>query len=114
MPISRWVLREGCRQARAWQDAGLPPLRIAINISAVELRSKDYVATVRTILAETGLDPRHLELELTESFLMHDSGAAIDAHIAAVSARATGYVGALVTSSPPPCAHVPVAQNDGG
>jgi diguanylate cyclase (GGDEF)-like protein/PAS domain S-box-containing protein len=76
VPISRWVLREGCRQARAWQDAGLPPLRIAINISAVELRSKDYVATVRTILAETGLDPRHLELELTESFLMHDSKSA--------------------------------------
>jgi EAL domain-containing protein (putative c-di-GMP-specific phosphodiesterase class I) len=66
-------MREGCRQARAWQDAGLPPLRIAINISAVELRSKEFVAGVRTILAETRLDPRCLELELTEKFLMQNS-----------------------------------------
>jgi diguanylate cyclase (GGDEF)-like protein/PAS domain S-box-containing protein len=73
VPISRWILREACGQARAWQDAGLPPLRIAINTSAVELRSKDFVAGVRTILAETGLDPRYLELEFTEAFLMHDS-----------------------------------------
>jgi diguanylate cyclase (GGDEF)-like protein/PAS domain S-box-containing protein len=72
VPISRWVLRESCRQARAWQDAGLPPLRIAINASAVELRSKDFVAGVRAILAETHLDPRYLELEFTEAFLMHD------------------------------------------
>ena len=50
MPIGRWVLREACRQARAWQDAGLPPMRIAINISAVELRAKDFVAGVRAIL----------------------------------------------------------------
>jgi predicted signal transduction protein with EAL and GGDEF domain len=75
VPISHWVLREGCRQARAWQDAGLPPMRIAINASAVELRAKDFVATVRTILAETGLEPSYLELEFTEKFLMHDSKA---------------------------------------
>jgi len=67
---------EGCRQARAWQDAGLPALRIAINISASELRSKDFTAGVRTILAETGLAPRYLELEFTESLLMTDSKAA--------------------------------------
>ena len=73
VPIGRWVLREGCRQARAWQDAGLPPVRIAINISAVELRAKDFVAGVRAILTETGLEPRYLELELTETFLMQDS-----------------------------------------
>jgi len=73
VPIGRWVLREACRQARAWQDAGLPPLRIAINISAVELRAKDFVAGVRAILLETGLEPRYLELELTETFLMQDS-----------------------------------------
>ena len=72
VPISRWILREACGQARAWQDAGLPPLRIAINASAVELRSKAFVAGVRTILAETRLDPRFLELEFTEAFLMHD------------------------------------------
>jgi diguanylate cyclase (GGDEF)-like protein/PAS domain S-box-containing protein len=72
-PIGRWVLREACRQARAWQDAGLASLRIAVNISAVELRAKDFVAGVRAILTETGLEPHYLELELTETFLMQDS-----------------------------------------
>jgi predicted signal transduction protein with EAL and GGDEF domain len=71
--IGRWVLREGCRQAKAWQKSGLPPLQIAINISAVELRSKEFVQGVRTTLKETGLNPRYLELELTETFLMQDS-----------------------------------------
>jgi diguanylate cyclase (GGDEF)-like protein/PAS domain S-box-containing protein len=71
--IGRWVLREGCRQAMAWQDAGLSPMRIAINVSAVELRAKNFVEGVREILQETGLDPRYLELELTETFLMRDS-----------------------------------------
>ena len=73
VPISRWVLHEACREARAWQDAGLPPTRIAVNASAVDLRSKDFAAGVAAILAETGLDPNYLELELTEPFLMQDS-----------------------------------------
>ena len=73
VPIGRWVLREACRQARAWQDSGLPLIRLAVNTSAVELRSKDFVECVKTILAETKFDPRHLELELTETFLMQDS-----------------------------------------
>lgn len=73
VPIGRWVLREACTQARAWQDAGLPSLRIAINVSAVELRSHGFVDGVRTILDETGLSPQCLELELTETFLMQDS-----------------------------------------
>ncbi|RPI55415.1 MAG: EAL domain-containing protein [Acidobacteria bacterium] len=73
--IGRWVLREACRQARAWQDAGLPATRLAINISPVELRAKDFVAGVRAILADTGLDPRCLEFEVTETFLMEPSGA---------------------------------------
>ncbi len=72
--IGRWVLREACRQNRAWQDAGLPPIRLAVNISAVELRAKDFVAGVRAILTDTGLDPHCLELELTETFLMEGSG----------------------------------------
>jgi diguanylate cyclase (GGDEF)-like protein/PAS domain S-box-containing protein len=71
--IGRWVLRAACRQMRAWQAAGLPLTRIAINISAVELRDKDFVAGVRAVLLETGLAPRDLELELTETFLMEDS-----------------------------------------
>jgi diguanylate cyclase (GGDEF)-like protein/PAS domain S-box-containing protein len=73
VPIGRWMLREACHQAQAWQDIGLAPLRIAVNISAVELRAKDFVEGVSVILAETGLDPRYLELELTETFLMQDS-----------------------------------------
>jgi len=73
VPIGRWVLREACRQTRAWQDAGLAPRCIAINISAGELRARDFVAGVRAILAETGLAPGCLELELTESFLMEDA-----------------------------------------
>ncbi len=73
VPISHWVMRESCRQARAWQDAGFPLLCIAINISGVELRGKDFVADIRAILTETGVNPRHVELELTETFLMQDS-----------------------------------------
>jgi diguanylate cyclase (GGDEF)-like protein/PAS domain S-box-containing protein len=73
VPIGRWVLGEACRQTKAWQDAGFPRLRLAVNISAVELRSKEFAAGVGTILAQTGFDPRHLELELTETFLMQDS-----------------------------------------
>jgi diguanylate cyclase (GGDEF)-like protein len=71
--IGRWVLREACRQARAWQDAHLPAVRVAVNISTIELRHKDFVAGVRTILAETCLAPCYLELELTETVLMQDS-----------------------------------------
>jgi EAL domain-containing protein (putative c-di-GMP-specific phosphodiesterase class I) len=72
VPIGRWVLQEACQQAKAWQDAGLPVFRLAVNISAVELRSNEFVKTVAAILAETGFDPRRLELELTETFLMQD------------------------------------------
>jgi diguanylate cyclase (GGDEF)-like protein/PAS domain S-box-containing protein len=73
LPIGRWVLRTACRQARAWQDTGLPPLPIAVNISAVEFRDKGFVEGVRTILSETGLEARYLELELTEGVLMEDA-----------------------------------------
>jgi diguanylate cyclase (GGDEF)-like protein/PAS domain S-box-containing protein len=72
VPIGRWVLREACRQAQSWQDLGFAPLPVAINISAVELRSKDFVRGVRAVLQETGLDPRYLEFEVTESALMQD------------------------------------------
>jgi diguanylate cyclase (GGDEF)-like protein/PAS domain S-box-containing protein len=75
VPIGQWVLREACRQANVWHEKGRPLLRLAVNISAVELRSKEFVAGVAAILAETGFDPRCLELELTETFLMQDSKA---------------------------------------
>ncbi len=78
VPIGRWVLGEACHQAKAWQDMGLAPIHIAVNCSAVELRAKDFVAGVRLILNETGLDARYLELELTETFLMQDAASTSD------------------------------------
>jgi diguanylate cyclase (GGDEF)-like protein/PAS domain S-box-containing protein len=77
VPIGRWVLAEACHQAQAWQDIGLAPIRIAINISAVELRANDFVEFMRMVLAETGLGSRFLELELTETFLMQDSASTL-------------------------------------
>ena len=73
LPVGRWVLREACRQARAWQQAGLPPITMAVNTSALEFRSKDFFDNVRITLEETLLAPHHLELELTESVLMRDA-----------------------------------------
>ena len=70
VPIGNWVLREACRQARAWADAGLPPTTMAVNISAMEFRDENFLEGVFAILEETGLDPGSLELELTESVLM--------------------------------------------
>ena len=70
--IGRWVLEEACRQARAWMDSGLAPVVIAINISAVELRAKDFLDGVRDILARSRLEPRFLEIELTETFMLQD------------------------------------------
>jgi len=70
LPIGQWVLREACRQARAWLDAGLGPMPVAVNISTLEFRSKHFLEGIRAILLETGLPPHFLELELTESVLM--------------------------------------------
>lgn len=76
--IGRWVLREACEQARAWLDEGLPPISIAVNVSAVELSDETYVQRLFATLSETGMDPSNLELELTESVLMrHAHSAAI-------------------------------------
>jgi len=78
VPIGRWVLRKACQQARSWQDAGLPSLQISVNVSAIELRDKDFVQGVKTILSETGLAARFLELEVTESVLMKDTPSTIE------------------------------------
>jgi EAL domain-containing protein (putative c-di-GMP-specific phosphodiesterase class I) len=78
VPIGRWVLREACLQRRLWLDAKLAPIPIAINISAVELRSKQFVEHVRTILKETGLEASYLEFELTETALMQDPQSTIE------------------------------------
>jgi diguanylate cyclase (GGDEF)-like protein/PAS domain S-box-containing protein len=70
VPIGQWVLREACEQARIWLDAGLRPGPMAVNISGAEFRHKDFLENLRAILEESGLDPRRLELELTEAALM--------------------------------------------
>jgi diguanylate cyclase (GGDEF)-like protein/PAS domain S-box-containing protein len=70
LPIGAWVLREACAQAKAWMDAGLPVITMAVNVSALQFQGKDFVEDVVTTLDETRLDPRYLELELTESALM--------------------------------------------
>ena len=82
VPIGRWVLHEACRQAQTWIDAGLPPLPVAVNISALEFQSKDFLESVRAILKKTRLNPRYLELELTESVLMQDAESTAPALVA--------------------------------
>jgi diguanylate cyclase (GGDEF)-like protein len=77
IPLGQWVLREACRQNRAWQDAGLPPLRVAINISGVQLRHDDLADTVALALRETRLEARYLEIEITESVVMQNASTAL-------------------------------------
>ena len=72
VPVGEWVLRAACRQARAWQAAGLAPLRIAVNVSPLQFLQSDLASTVRRVLEETGLDPTLLELELTETADIED------------------------------------------
>lgn len=72
IPLGAWVLREACRQNRAWQLAGLPRLRVAVNLSAYQFRQKDLPEFVASVLAETGMDATCLELEVTESVVMHN------------------------------------------
>jgi diguanylate cyclase (GGDEF)-like protein/PAS domain S-box-containing protein len=73
LPIGEWVLRTACAQARRWQDAGLPAVPVAVNVSAVQFRQESFCAVVRRVLQETGLPPEYLELELTESVLMSNA-----------------------------------------
>jgi len=75
--IGEWVIKTACRQLKTWQQMGFTGLRIAVNISARQFRQPDLVSKIDKILAETGLNPQCLELELTESYLMEDPHAAI-------------------------------------
>lgn len=70
--VGEWVLQTACRQSKAWQRDGFPPLRMAVNISARQFSRRDLIDTVAGVLTETGLDPNYLELEITESLLMED------------------------------------------
>jgi diguanylate cyclase (GGDEF)-like protein len=73
LPIGEWVLREACGQVRAWELDGGRPIRIAVNVSGIQVRKPGLVDLVRDVLEETGLDPSNLELEITESIIMDDS-----------------------------------------
>jgi diguanylate cyclase (GGDEF)-like protein/PAS domain S-box-containing protein len=70
LPIGRWVLREACRQVQQWIDAGLRVAPVAVNVSSLEFRSDGFLDNLRAILRDTAMDPRYLELELTETVLM--------------------------------------------
>ncbi|MEP6883922.1 MAG: EAL domain-containing protein [Gammaproteobacteria bacterium] len=71
--IGEWVVREACRQTRAWQIEGLAPIRVAVNLSPTQFRHGDLLATIREALDAVALDPRFLEVELTESTVMSDA-----------------------------------------
>ncbi|UGQ47801.1 EAL domain-containing protein [Massilia endophytica] len=73
LPIGNWVIEEACRQNKAWQAAGLPPLTVAVNVSARQFAAGNLPAVVRSALNCSGLAPQYLEVELTESVMMHDS-----------------------------------------
>ena len=75
--IGQWVLLEACKQARAWMEEGLGVVPVSVNVSATEFGAKDFLSGVRAALITTGVEPQNLELELTESVLMHDAEAAV-------------------------------------
>ncbi|HEX2828534.1 MAG TPA: EAL domain-containing protein [Burkholderiales bacterium] len=77
VPIGKWVIEEACRQNRAWQDAGLPGLRVAVNISGVQFRRKDLLEDIGVALAKSLLPPECLEIEITESVVMQNASDAI-------------------------------------
>ena len=78
VPIGEWVLKTACKINKQWQDKGLPPFRIAVNISGVQFHRSDIVALTAAALKESGLDPKWLELEVTESVFMENMQGAID------------------------------------
>jgi diguanylate cyclase (GGDEF)-like protein/PAS domain S-box-containing protein len=79
VPIGAWVLAEACRQTLAWQEAGHPTLRMSVNLSTVQFKRNNLIETVTAALRESGLSPQSLELEITESLLMDNDRAALDA-----------------------------------
>lgn len=76
--VGEWVLEQACLQCVRWQEMGIPPLTMAVNLSAVQFMRADMVSVVSRILEKTGLDAQYLELELTESLIMQDTGQTIE------------------------------------
>jgi diguanylate cyclase (GGDEF)-like protein/PAS domain S-box-containing protein len=77
VPLGDWVLHETCRQNKAWQDAGLPPVNISVNVSARQFREKTLISRVVGALQGSGMEARYLELEITESLIMQDVDQAV-------------------------------------
>ena len=71
-PIGDWVLRAACQQNKKWQDAGYPPVKVSVNMSARQFSKKNLVENITNILDETGLKPEYLGIEITESVIMQD------------------------------------------
>jgi diguanylate cyclase (GGDEF)-like protein/PAS domain S-box-containing protein len=78
LPIGTWVLKTACMQNKAWQDAGYEPLRVSINLSLKQFYQPDFLDIIKKILDETGLDPKFLELEVTESIAANDLDSVIN------------------------------------
>jgi predicted signal transduction protein with EAL and GGDEF domain len=78
LSIGKWVLRRACKQSMAWQRAGLPPVRVSVNLSPRQLGDPELLAEVRAVLTDTGLKPDLLELEVTESSVMHNVERALE------------------------------------
>ena len=91
VPIGEWVIRTACAQNKAWQDAGLTPLVMAINLSPRQFRQEGLAESIAAIVQDTGLEPRYLELEIIESLVMHD----VDSALAIL--RKLKELGALLT-----------------
>jgi polar amino acid transport system substrate-binding protein len=70
IPLGKWVLETACKQNKAWQLSGLPPLCVSVNLSPRQCKEKNLFQTIKDILSKTGLEPKYLELELTESLAM--------------------------------------------
>jgi EAL domain-containing protein (putative c-di-GMP-specific phosphodiesterase class I) len=77
VPLGAWVLAAACKQNKQWQDAGLPKIRVAVNLSAIQFRQKNIVKFISRTLEESGLHPSWLELEITESVIMQNADEAI-------------------------------------
>ena len=77
--VGRWVLETACRQSRAWHDAGWSYLHLSVNISSRQFNDPDFISSVHDIISSTGINPEFLELELTESMLMRNASATINA-----------------------------------
>jgi EAL domain-containing protein (putative c-di-GMP-specific phosphodiesterase class I) len=89
IPIGEWVLRHACRQAKAWQDAGLTPVPVSVNLSAWQLHKQSLVRTVDKALAESGLHPSYLHVEITETVAMRDANFTMSI-LNALTARGVG------------------------